>query len=324
MLVLSANPDHPAKKSDHLAHFGIVGESACMQSLAAGLTRIAPADSTVLIEGESGTGKEVIAASLHHHSGRQGRFVAINCGALSPQLLDSELFGHTRGAFTGAAQSHVGVFKQAEGGTLFLDEIGEMPPFLQGKLLRVLESRSLRPVGSDEEQSIDVRLVAATNRQMKQLVADGRFREDLYFRLNVVPLTLPPLRERLEDIAPLAKFFIEHFAKTLAMPAIALSSADLHKLKRHRWPGNVRELRNLIERATLLARSPADCLRLKPLDSATQQLQGLSGYAPQLSLAEVRQRHINQVLHACQGNKSQAARLLGVSRKTLERQTAEE
>lgn len=293
-----------------------------MRQLIAAIKRIAPTDSTVLIEGESGTGKEVFASQLHQHSQRPGRFVPINCGALSPELLDSELFGHARGAFTGAAQAHAGVFSQAEGGTLFLDEIGEMPLFLQAKLLRVLENRSLRPIGSDQEGIINARIVAATNRRMKQLVAEGRFREDLYYRLNVVSLTLPPLRERLDDIGALAQRFIERFSSTFDLPAVTLPLADLQKLKSHSWPGNVRELRNLIERATLMGRSPAECLRIKPLNPSTQQLQGLSGYAPDLTLAEVRRRHIARVLDSCKGNKSEAARLLGLSRKTLERQAA--
>jgi len=298
---------------------GVVGRSAAMRELAALLQRIAPSRTTVLIEGESGTGKEVVASSLHALSGRRGPFVAINCGALAPELLDSELFGHAPGAFTGAVQRRDGLIVHSSGGTLFLDEIGELPPFLQAKLLRVLETGRVRPVGHDAEIDVDLRVVAATNRSMAGLVAGGGFREDLYFRLNVMALRVPPLRERPEDIPELVEYFAAQFAETLGVPKARLGRDGLRRLQSHTWPGNVRELRNLVERAMLLGRSVDACLRLQPQAVERLQAHGDSGYAPDLTLAEVRRLHMERVLAGCRGNKSEAARRMGVSRKTLER-----
>lgn len=315
MIVLNPAQDITGAKTQD----GVIGNSAAMLRLAELVRRVGAAHSTVLIEGESGTGKEVVAASLHHHSGRGGRFVAINCGSMAAELLDSELFGHARGAFTGASGERDGLFRHAEGGTLFLDEIGELPLFLQAKLLRVLETRMIRPVGTEREQAVDVRMVAATNRPMAERVAEGGFRADLFFRLNVVTLRVPPLRERPEDIEPLAGFFAAHFARRLGLPMVRTDARGLLALRRHAWPGNVRELRNLIERATLLGRAPADCLTLRPLPSETLQHRGESGYPPELPLEQVRLRHMARVLADCDGNKSEAARRLGISRKTLER-----
>ena len=310
---ISASPDHPTGRT------GVIGRSASMRALAALLLRIAPSRTTVLIEGESGTGKEVAAATLHVHSGRTGPFVAINCGALSPELLDSELFGHASGAFTGAVQGRDGLIVHASGGTLFLDEIAELPLFLQAKLLRVLETGRVRPVGRDAEVGIDLRVVAATNRPMAERVAAGSFREDLYFRLNVMAVHVPPLRDRPEDIADLLEHFSAQFTETLKVPPARLGRGGLRKLQSHRWPGNVRELRNLVERAMLLGRNVEACLRLQPLEAPQLQSRGDSGYAPDLPLAEVRRRHMERVLDGCRGNKSEAARRMGVSRKTLER-----
>lgn len=290
-----------------------------MRELDSLLQRIAPSRTTVLIEGESGSGKEVAATQLHRLSGRSGPLVAINCGSMSPELLDSELFGHARGAFTGASQARDGLILHADGGTLFLDEIGELPLFLQAKLLRVLETSSVRPVGTDAEVQVDLRVVAATNRPMAQLVEDGRFREDLYYRLNVLAVRVPPLRERTEDLPALIEHFASHFVETLGVAPAVLGRGGLRKLQSHSWPGNVRELRNLVERAMLLGRNVDACLRVHPLDATHLQARGDSGYAPDLPLAEVRQRHMERVLYLCQGNKSEAARRLGVSRKTLER-----
>lgn len=322
MIVLSPSSESRPGASDTEA--GVIGDSTAMRSLASLVRRVGAANSTVLIEGESGTGKEVVAASLHHHSGRSGAFVAINCGSMSAELLDSELFGHARGAFTGASADREGLFRHAEGGTLFLDEISELPLFLQAKLLRVLETLMIRPVGTEHEVAVDVRIIAATNRPLTELVASGDFRGDLFFRLNVVSLKVPPLRERPEDIGPLAAFFIDHFSRQLGLPAVSLDRLGLLRLHSHAWPGNVRELRNLVERATLLGRSPAACLRLQTLDSAMLQARGASGYPPDMPLVEVRRQHMAQVLRACAGNKSEAARRMGISRKTLERKVREE
>ena len=322
MIVLS-----PASECHHraaVAEAGVIGDSTAMRALASLIRRVGSANSTVLVEGESGTGKEVVAASLHHHSGRAGPFVAINCGSMSADLLDSELFGHARGAFTGASADREGLFRHAEGGTLFLDEVGELPLFLQAKLLRVLETLMIRPVGTERELPVDVRIVAATNRSMTELVARGGFRGDLFFRLNVVSLKVPPLRDRPEDIGPLAEFFIDHFSRRLGLPAVSLDRLGLLRLHSHSWPGNVRELRNLIERATLLGCSPAACLRLQTLESTVLQQRGASGYPPDMPLVEGRRQHMAQVLRACAGNKSEAARRMGISRKTLERKVREE
>ena len=328
MIVLSTNAvlSHADAASPDVGDTitGIVGESKAMRTLTALVERVAGSNTTVLIEGESGTGKEVVAASVHHHSGRTGHFVAINCGSMAAELLDSELFGHAGGAFTGATHTREGLLRHAEGGTVFLDEIGELPLFLQAKLLRVLEMRTIRPVGTDTEVAVDVRVVAATNRALAELVRRGEFREDLYYRLNVMALRVPPLRERPEDIAALVDYFAHHFSVALSRAPTRLGRAGLRTLQSHAWPGNVRELRNLVERATLLGTTPDACLRLQPQDAAALQTHGHSGYPADLPLAEVRRRHMRRVLRACRGNKSEAARVMGVSRKTLERWQREE
>lgn len=299
----------------------IVGRSEAMRGLLTLIRRVAGRNSTVLLEGESGTGKEIAARCLHYYSGRTGPFVPVNCGSISPDLLESELFGHVRGAFTGASQSREGLFSYANGGTLFLDEIGEMPMPFQAKLLRVLEERSVRPVGTEREQTVDVRIVAATNRRLADEVSSGRFREDLYFRLNVLALRLPPLRERPSDIPQLARLFSEMLSRELGLPPLELNEADLHKLQSHPWPGNVRELKNLIERALLLGRSPAECLDGEHVDAPISlgNARSEAGYPLDMPLDEVEKRHALRVLAAAGGNKSEAARRLRVSRKTLER-----
>ncbi len=300
---------------------GIVGHSEAMKSLMTLIRRVAGRNSTVLLEGESGTGKEVAARCLHHYSRRPGAFVPVNCGSISPELLESELFGHTKGAFTGATQSREGLFSYADNGTLFLDEICEMPLQLQAKLLRVLEERSIRPVGTERQQAVDVRIVAATNKRMADEVMRGTFREDLYFRLNVLALRLPPLRERPADIPHLIKLFSEMLASELGLSPVELDAQGLRKLQSHAWPGNVRELKNLIERSMLLGKSPAECLELRQMDAPITlgNARSETGYPLELPLAEVEKRHILRVLAAADGNKSEAARRLGVSRKTLER-----
>jgi DNA-binding NtrC family response regulator len=299
---------------------GIVSHSESMEHLLAVLQRIGAHSSTVLLQGESGTGKEIAARCLHHFSGRPGPFIAINCGSISPELLESELFGHTKGAFTGASHSHEGLFSSANGGTLFLDEIGEMPLAMQAKLLRVLEQRTVRPVGAAREVAVDVRIVAATNRVLAEEVAHGGFREDLYYRLNVVSLRLPPLRERPSDIRPLLELFLHTLAQKLALPEPRLSEQALQRLEAYSWPGNVRELKNLIERALLLDVCPSECLPKPTSESPAKPSQRVeNGYPEDLSLEEVEKHHILKVLRAAHGNKSEAARRLGIARKTLER-----
>jgi len=293
---------------------GLVADSASMCEVRRIIERIAPMPSTVLIEGESGTGKELAARAIHARSGRPGAFVAINCGAVSPELLESELFGHAKGAFTGAHQAREGLFGFAHGGSLLLDEIGEMPPGMQAKLLRVLEERAVRPVGGNEQVPVDVRIIAATNRILSEEVAAGRFREDLFYRLNVVALRLPPLRERRADVLPLARHFQERLSAELGLRAPDWDAWDLDQLRRYDWPGNVRELRNVIERCLLLGGHPGRCI-----GESQTGVPAAREAEPDLSLAAVQRAHILRVLGVSGGNKSEAARRLGISRKTLER-----
>ncbi|UCE90177.1 MAG: sigma-54-dependent Fis family transcriptional regulator, partial [Pseudomonadota bacterium] len=220
----------------------IVGDNEKIREIERLIGRVAPAGSTVLIEGETGSGKELVARAIHEASGRRGPFVAVNCGSISPELLESELFGHTRGAFTGAHSARDGLFSYAHNGTVFLDEVGEMPLAMQAKLLRVLEQRTVRPVGSDRETPVDCRVIAATNRDLEAAVHEGGFREDLYYRLNVLSLTVPPLRERVDDIPMLAEHFSSSIAADMGVVPIPFDHNDLIALQRYDWPGNVREL----------------------------------------------------------------------------------
>ncbi len=296
---------------------GIVGGSGPMQEVAHLVQRIARTASTVLIEGETGTGKELVARAVHDLSGRSGSFVAVNCGSISPELLESELFGHTKGAFTSAHTARDGLFTYAHQGTLFLDEIGEMPLAMQAKLLRVLEERTVRPVGANREVPVDSRVIAATNQNLRRRVADGSFREDLFYRLNVVSIEVPPLRSRLEDIPQLAEHFVEMLSRELGIAPVPLGHEDIARLQTYHWPGNVRELRNVIERSLLLGQLPQECCReLEPTGAAAG---AASGYPDNWTLAAVEKQHMLRVLESVGGNKSAAARRLDVSRKTLER-----
>ncbi|MDX2217477.1 MAG: sigma-54 dependent transcriptional regulator [Burkholderiales bacterium] len=302
---------------------GLVGVSDSMRSLTQVIKRLAPMRTTVLIQGESGTGKEVAARALHNMGPDAGKaagnpFVPLNCAAISPELLESELFGHVKGAFTGATANHTGLFFYAQGGTLFLDEISEMPLALQSKLLRVLEERKIRPVGSEREVAVDVRIIAATNRDLKEEVAAGRFRQDLFYRLDVLTLRIPPLRERREDIAVLATHFRAQFAAQLGVAPVDWTREDLAAMQDYDWPGNARELRNFVERSFILGYFPIDTLRPAGLPRPA-----VSASGPIETMEEVEKRHILAVLEAVGGNKSEAARRLGLSRKTLERKCAE-
>lgn len=296
-------------------HTGVVGECDLMRNLCDIINRVAPMPSTVLLEGESGTGKELAARAIHELSSRSGSFVPVNCGAVSAELLESELFGHVKGAFTGAHQSREGLFTYAEGGTLFLDEIGEMPLQMQAHLLRALEERSIRPVGSNREFSVDVRIIAATNKRLEELVRKGRFREDLYYRLNVLSLHIPALRERTEDIPLLANHFQQQLASDLGMENRPFDEAEISRLMTYDWPGNVRELKNVIERSLLLNRPPSSCVPGLVQNGADPKQEETES----LLLEAVEKRHILRVLEQESGNKSAAARILGISRKTLER-----
>ncbi len=296
---------------------GMIGCCEVMMSLYDVIKRVAPMPSTILLEGESGTGKELAARSIHGLSERSGIFVPVNCGAISADLLESELFGHVKGAFTGAHQAREGLFSHANGGTLFLDEIGEMPIAMQAHLLRVLEEKTIRPVGANQEVPVDVRIIAATNRKLDKLVADGAFREDLYFRLNVLNLQIPPLRERLDDMGILCRHFVESIAASLGIKSMPIREQELNLLSAYQWPGNIRELKNVIERSLLLNMTPSACITG---DIPANEVVTPSANSTQL--AEVEKHHILKILAMESGNKSAAARLLGVSRKTLERKVA--
>ncbi|WP_227368141.1 sigma-54-dependent transcriptional regulator [Halomonas sp. M20] len=303
----------------HSAQGGMLGNSPAIREVQAIIERVAPTPSAVMITGESGTGKELAARDLHRLSRRLGAFVPLNCGAVASELIESELFGHVKGAFTGAVKAREGLFTYADGGTLFLDEIAEMPLAMQAKLLRVIESKRIRPVGSEQEQPVDVRIVTATHRDMEQEVASGRFREDLYYRLNILTIRLPTLRERPDDIALLAHHFSQHLSKELGLTALPWQHADLERMARYSWPGNIRELKNFIERCILLGRLPRELLE----DSTTEKHDDTAPNVPLDWTIEVLEKHhLLAVLEANDGNKSRAARSLGISRKTLDRKLA--
>jgi DNA-binding NtrC family response regulator len=297
---------------------GLVASSAEMAQVLDLVERVAPTDATVLIRGESGTGKEIIAKALHQASNRAGgRFVAINCGALPEALLESEIFGHVKGAFTGAGANKKGLFEEAHGGTLFLDEIGEMTSGLQVKLLRALQSGEVRPVGSTQCITVDARVVAATNRDLEPMIRQGLFREDLFYRLNVIPIVLPPLRERREDIPLMAEHFLARFAQRQGR-VLRLTAGATDRLLRYAWPGNVRELENAMERLAILARhetiEPGD---LPPHIGAGLALGSAPGLAAEQTLADAERAHIIQILERYGWNHSRAAEALGIGRTTL-------
>lgn len=312
----------------------LVGESAAMQEIYDTVRQVAPTRATVLIQGESGTGKELVAQALHSLSERpKGKFVAVHCAALSPQLLESELFGHEKGAFTGASERRVGRFEQANGGTLFLDEIGEIDQTTQVKLLRVLgEERSFERVGGNSTIKVDVRLVAATNKDLAKMVQEGKFREDLYFRLNVVPLTLPPLRARKEDLPLLVQAFLKQFSEENGKPAREFSSEAMQAILRHDWPGNVRELRTAVEHGVVMASGPKITLRDLPAAvrnggpapaSGAPAAAQWTGREERFNLHRLEDRAISQALAETKGNVTQAAKRLGISRRTLHRRLKE-
>jgi len=292
----------------------LVGDSGPIRMVRNIIARVAPTPATVLLEGETGTGKELAARLLHQQSGRRGPFVPVNCGAIAPELMESELFGHSKGAFTGAHHLREGLFLAANGGTLFLDEVSATRRDLQVKLLRALEEGAIRPVGTDREVPIDARIVASVQPGLAERVADGRFREDLFYRLNVAHIILPPLRERPDDIETLASHFMAHAAAEFGMPPVEIGEAEVRWLRSRPWPGNVRELRNLVERAVLMGELPG----MGPVAAVNEAAAG-GTYPLDWTLEQVKHAHMRRVLEAHDGNKSAAARKLGVSRKTLER-----
>ncbi|MDA7879581.1 sigma-54 dependent transcriptional regulator [Akkermansiaceae bacterium] len=305
----------------------LIGRSTLMVKVAAKIEQIAPTRATVLIEGESGTGKEVVAHALHDLSGRPGeKFVGVNCAALSSQLLESELFGHEKGAFTGASQRRIGRFEQAHGGTLFLDEIGEIDAQTQVKLLRALSERTIERVGSNTSIQVDVRIIAATNRSLARMVEEGTFREDLYFRLNVLGVIMPPLRERREDIVLLANSFLSEFAKENGRPEKPLTEAAMSSLLNYGWPGNVRELRTAIEHAVVMSnQSELDIQHLPDFitglghDFGSSSVKNTLAPKEEFNLHALEQRAVQGALRVTDGNRTKAAELLGISRRTLQR-----
>jgi DNA-binding NtrC family response regulator len=295
--------------------FGLIGDSTAMRRVFNAITKAATVPTTVLITGESGTGKELVARAIHYNSSRgSARFVPINCGAIPQELFESELFGHVKGAFTGATESRAGFFQTADGGTIFLDEISEISPPLQVKLLRVLQDKEVWMVGSQRPQKVDVRIVAATNKDLTELVKKGSFREDLYFRLSVITIPIPPLRERDDDKLQLANHFLHKYAEEMGVELPKLSDRALDMINRYDWPGNVRELENLMQR--LIVMSEGSVIDISDFPSQMRftvaREAGLNR-----TLADVEAEHIQNVLASVNGNKTRAAEILGIDRKTL-------
>jgi DNA-binding NtrC family response regulator len=304
----------------------IIGASKPMRDLFEQIGKAARSASTVLITGESGTGKELVARAIHDASRRNGAFVPVNCAAIPAELIESEFFGHTGGAFTGAKQARAGLFETADGGTIFLDEIGELPLAMQPKLLRVLQEGTVRRIGADREREVKVRVVVATNRDLETEVQSGKFREDLYWRLNVIQLSLPPLRKRPFDIPLLIEHFIARFAQASGAPALEVSAEALAILTAYAWPGNVRELENVIERAVAMTNGavllPEDLPeRLRSGNHAASVLN--QARETQMTLRELEQTYVAETLRRAGGNKSRAAEMLGLDRKTLYRKLDE-
>ncbi|RMG16350.1 MAG: sigma-54-dependent Fis family transcriptional regulator [Planctomycetota bacterium] len=302
----------------------LVGHSAALERCLDVVREWAESDSTILISGETGTGKDLLARMILRYSRRADRpFVVVNCATIPDKLFESELFGHMKGAFSGATRNRKGLAQEADGGTLFLDEVGELPLEVQPQLLRFLESGEVRPIGQNRSLRVDTRVIAATNRDLLALIREGRFREDLYYRLNVLPIAIPPLRERREDIPVLAAHFVERFARRLGRPVRSISKRALLVLSGYEWPGNVRELENVIERAVMLAKGNE--LRPEHLflpGSGSTDPDGGAGPKGQgvgdpMPLAELERRHILAVLKACGGNQKRAAGVLGISKSTL-------
>jgi DNA-binding NtrC family response regulator len=307
----------PAAMEKNGSVFGGIGTSTVFRSLLSRAQRVAQTDADILIEAESGTGKELLAQLIHGSGPRKDRpFIAVNCSAFPENLLESELFGHVRGAFTGASVAKPGKFELADEGTLLLDEIGEMPLNLQPKILRVLQQREIDRLGDTRPVPVNVRVIATTNRSLRDQVQAGQFRADLYYRLNVVPLTIPPLRERREDILPLAEFFLRKYEPRGQHGAYSISSELAVQLEAHDWPGNIRELENFIRRAIALAAGTA--LGPQTLDPGTvPRREGPASVAPGLTLQEMERRLLEKTLEATGGNRTRAAELMGVSLRTV-------
>jgi DNA-binding NtrC family response regulator len=329
--LLAVRAENDRLRRELADRFGeLIGGAPAMREVYRIIERVAPTNATVLIQGESGTGKELVARALHNHSKRsKGPFIALNCSALPSELIESELFGHAKGAFTGAERDRQGLFEAAQGGTLFLDEIGELPAVAQAKLLRALEERSITPVGTTAPRRVDVRVVAATHRALPEMTSAGAFREDLLYRLQVITIALPPLRERREDIIPLALHLIAELATRHARPALQLSDAARAAIVAYPWPGNVRELRNALERAVVLA--DGDRIEITDLPAQIAQkgvaLPAAEAVAADVPFMQARERamdafdraYLTAALEKHAGNVSATARFLGVHRQSLQK-----
>ena len=305
--------------SEKYSFENIIGKASSMKKVFELIQRASPSDSTILISGESGTGKELVAKAIHYNSPRAGGpFIKMNCAALPEGLIESELFGHEKGAFTGAIRATRGRFELADGGTLLLDEISEIPPSLQAKLLRVLQEKEFERIGSGQTIKTNVRVIATSNRDLKDEVGRGNFRDDLFYRLNVIPIDLPPLRQRNEDIPLLCEYFLDKFAQKLGIPAKALSDKTMGLLLAYQWPGNVRELENVIERATVISKNQ----ELKPSDLPSEVSSGVpdfprGGLEAGITIDGAEKMLILKTLKAHGGNKTKAAEVLGISTRTL-------
>jgi len=308
-----------SERDEQFDHYGIIGRSKAIQDIISRAERVAETKSTILITGETGTGKELIARAIHNLSAQRDMpLIKVNCAAIPETLLESELFGHLRGAFTGATATKKGKFALADGGSIFLDEIGTMTPALQSKLLRVLQEREFEPLGAERTEKVDVRVMAATNRDLRQMVADGRFQEDLFYRLNVIPIALPPLRERLEDLPALVEHFVHKHAQRTGRVIERIDEGVLTALQRYDWPGNVRELENTIERAVVLSVGPVVTAQaVSVLGALTSQTSALPSLKLRRNIEWVESETIRRALETALGVKKDAAELMGISQRAL-------
>ena len=308
-----------SERDEQFDHYGIIGRSRAMEEVIRRAELVAETKSTVLITGETGTGKELVARAIHDRSAQRDMpLIKVNCAAIPETLLESELFGHVRGAFTGATSNKKGKFALADGGTIFLDEIGTMSPALQSKLLRVLQEREFEPLGSERTERVDLRVIAATNRDLRQMVAEGKFQEDLFYRLNVIPIEIAPLRERRDDIPPLVDHFLKKHAQRVGRRVDRIDDGVLAGLQQYDWPGNVRELENTIERAVVLSSGPSITARaVSVLGVATPQATGLPSLKLRQNIEWVERETIRRALENANGVKKDAAELMGISQRAL-------
>ena len=308
-----------SERDEHFDHYGLIGKSRAMDEVVQRAKLVADTKSTVLITGETGTGKELVARAIHDRSAQRDMpLIKVNCAAIPDTLLESELFGHVRGAFTGATTTKKGKFALADGGSIFLDEIGTLTPALQSKLLRVLQEREFEPLGAERTERVDLRVIAATNRDLRQMVADGRFQEDLFYRLNVIPIHIPPLRERRDDIPALVEHFVTKHAQRTGRRIERIDEGVLEALQHYDWPGNVRELENTIERAVVLSTGPVITARaISTLGAVTQQATGLPSLKLRQNIEWVERETIRRAIETAGGVKKEAAELMGISQRAL-------